>query len=183
MKQDDQNDISQLNLALEQRNAGRDYNEYFIPGSIKLILATWPKAKLDSSALENERLFGYRFGFSATRTVRQQVIDFQNKYDFSDNEIRWLRRASHLGITRTELILDKSRLMPIAGWIQLTILSLICVNAILLLGFSPSPEWKRGLGQIVLGGFWFVGGFFLLKFFIVPWQTLKRSGVIQAAGH
>ena len=181
--QDNQNDINQLNLALEQRNAGRDYHEYFIPGSIKLILATWPKAKLDRTALENERLFAYRFGFDATRTVRQQVIDFQNKHDFSDLEIRRLKRASHLRTTRTDLIIDPSRLMPIAGWIQLTILSLVCVSTILLLGFAPSPEWKRSLGQVVVSGLWFFGGTFLLKSFVVPWQTLKKSGVIQSEGH
>ena len=180
--QDDQNDISQLNLALEQRNAGRDYNEYFIPGSIKLILAIWPKSKLDSTALENERLFAYRFGFDATRAVRQHVIDFQNKHDFSDLEIRRLKRASHLRTTRTELGIDPSRLMPIAGWIQLTILSLVCVSAILLLGFAPSPEWKRSLGQVAIGGLWFFGSFFLLKCFVVPWQTLKQSGAIRKTG-
>lgn len=176
--QDDQNDITQLNLALEQRNAGRDYNEYFIPGSIKLILATWPKAKLDSTALENERFFAYRFGFVATRGVRQKIIEFQNRYDFSDNEIRWLKRAGHLGTSRKELIIDSSRLMPIAGWIQMTILSLVCVSAILLLGFSPSPEWKRSLGQVAIGGLWLFVGIFLFRNFVAPWQTLKRSGAI-----
>ncbi len=180
--QDDQNDISQLNLALEQRNAGRDYNEYFIPSSIKLILATWSKAKLDSTALENERFFAYRFGFVATPVARQKVIEFQNRYDFSDSEIRWLKRAGHLGTTRTELIIDPSRLMPIAGWIQLTILSLICINAIFLLGFSPSPEWKRSLGQVAIGALWLFGGIFLIRYFVAPWQTLKRSGAIQEIG-
>jgi hypothetical protein len=180
--QNDQNDITQLNLALEQRNAGRDYNEFFIPGSIKLILATWPKAKLDRTALENERLFAYRFGFDATRAVRQQVIDFQDKHDFSDLEIHRLNRASHLRTTRAEQIIDPSRLMPIAGWIQLTILSLVCVSAILLLEFAPSPEWKRSLGQVVVGGVWFIGGIFLFSYFVAPWQMLKLSGAIKKIG-
>ena len=177
--QEDQNNITPLNLVLEQRNAGRDYHEYFIPGSIKMTLATWPKAKLDGTAAENERFFAYRFGFVATRVVRQKIIEFQNRYDFSDSEIRWLKRASHLRSTRTELIVDPGRLMPIAGWIQLTILSAICISAILLLGFSPSSEWKRSLGQVAMGGLWLFVGIFLFRYFVAPWQTLKRSGAIQ----
>lgn len=110
-------DITQLNQALEQRNAGRDYYEYFIPGSIKLVLATWTKEKLDRVAKDNDRLFGYRFGFKATKVVREETIDFQNKYDLSDDEIRWLKRAGHIRVTRTEFIIDRSRLMPIYGWI------------------------------------------------------------------
>jgi hypothetical protein len=49
------------------------------------------------------------------RVVREQVIDFQNQYDLSDAEIRWLKRAGHLRITRTEFKVDASRLMPIYG--------------------------------------------------------------------
>ena len=52
-------DSAQLNLALEQRAAGRDYHEYFVPGSIKLLLATASKTKLDELAMDNERLFKY----------------------------------------------------------------------------------------------------------------------------
>lgn len=177
--QDDQNNITPLNLVLEQRNAGRDYHEYFIPGSLKLALAIWPKAKLDSTALGNERFFAYRFGFLATRAVRQKIIEFQNKYEFFDSEIRQFNRASHLRGTRTELIIDSSRLMPIAGWIQLTILSLVCISTILLLGLSPSLEWQRSLGQVAIGGLWVFGGIFLFRNFVAPWQTLKRAGAIQ----
>lgn len=39
-QQPDLQDNIQINLGSEQRNAARDYNEYFIPGSIKLVLAT-----------------------------------------------------------------------------------------------------------------------------------------------
>ena len=49
-------DRAQLNVALEQRVAGRDNHEYFIPGSIKLLLATSSKTKLDELAIYNERL-------------------------------------------------------------------------------------------------------------------------------
>jgi len=167
-----------LNLALGEGNAGRDYHEYFVPGTIKLVLATWPKEKLDRIAKDNGVLFGYRFGFKATQVVREKTIDFQNKYDFSDDEIRWLKRAGHLRITRTEFTVDTSRLMPIYGWIQLAILSLAFCAAIFYVGFSAEPEWKRALGQVTLGALWFGAGVALLKLFVTPWRTLKQSGVI-----
>ena len=181
MKNEEQQaEIIQLILAKEQRNAGRDYHEYFIPGTIKLALATWRKEKLDLLAKDNGRLFGYRFGFSATRIVREKVVDFQNKYDLSDAEIRWLKRAGYLRLTRTELTIDASRLMPIYGWIQVALLSFFFSVAIFHVGFSEEPEWKRTLGQLTLGILWLGAGTVLLKLFVTPWQTLNRSGAITA---
>jgi len=175
-----QDKLVQMILGQDQRNAGRDYYEFFIPGSIKLALATWSKAKLDRTAKDNERLFGYRFGFKATSVVREKVIDFQNKYDLSDSEIRWLKRAGHLRITRTELTIDASRLVPIYGWIQVGLLSILLGAAIFAAGYSAEPEWKRALNQLALGALWFGTGAILLKMFVVPWRTLKESGAIAA---
>lgn len=173
-------DSAQLNLALEQRAAGRDYHEYFIPGSIKLLLATASKTKLDEMAMGNERFFKYRFGFNATSTVRQQVIDFQTKYDLLDNEIRWLRRAGHLRVTRQELIVDTSRLMPMYGWFQVTLISLVFAAAILqLAGLETAIPWKRDLTQIGLGAIWFCIAGILIKMFVNPWRTLKQAGILN----
>lgn len=172
---------AQLNVALEQRAAGRDYHEYLIPGSIKLLLATSSKAKLDELAIDNERLFDYRFGFKATRPVRPQIIAFQNKYDLLDDEIRWLKRAGHLRVTRQELIIDTSRLMPMYGWLQITVVSLIFAAAILhMAGVEPAVEWKRELTQISLGIAWFGIAGLLIKMFVTPWRTMKLAGVIDS---
>ena len=174
-------DSAQLNLALEQRAAGRDYHEYFIPGSIKLLLATASKAKLDEMAIGNERLFNYRFGFTATTSVRSKVIDFQTKYDLLDNEIRWLKRAGHLRVTRQELTIDTSRLMPMYGWFQVTLVSLVCAAAILqLAGLETAIPWKRDLTQMGLGAIWFAIAAMLIKMFVNPWRTLKQAGVLNA---
>lgn len=173
-------EVIQLILGNNNRSAGRDYFEIFIPGSIKLALATWSKAKLDRIAKDNYRLFRYRFGFNATSLVREKVIDFQNKYDLSDSEIRWLKHAGHLRTTRTELTIDASRLMPIYGWIQVGLLSIVLCAAILGAGYSAEPEWKRALHQVTLGVLWFCIGAILLKMFVVPWRTLKESGAISA---
>ena len=171
-------DVTQLNLALEQRTAGRDYHEYFIPGSIKLVLATWSKEKLDSVAKVNERMFLYRFGFKATRVAREKVIDFQNKYDLSDSEVRWLKRSGHLRVTRTEMNIDASRFMPVAGVVQLPVLSLVFIGMIFQVAYSAAPAWKQGLGQTSLALLWFGGATLLYKLYLAPWRTLKESGAI-----
>lgn len=174
-------DSAQLNLALEQRAAGRDYHEYFIPGSIKLLLATASKTKLDEMAIANPNMFRYRFGFTATTSVRSNVIDFQTKYDLLDNEIRWLKRAGHLRVTRQELIIDTSRLMPMYGWFQVTLVSLVFAAAILqLAGVETAIPWKRDLTQIGLGAIWFCIAGILIKMFVNPWRTLKQAGALNA---
>jgi hypothetical protein len=172
---------TQFNLAKFQRNAGRDYNEYFIPSNIKLVLATTPQAELDALAEDNYRMFRYRFGFSATRPVRRRVIELQQTYDLSDSEIRWLKHAGHLRISRTDMTLDPSRLMPITGWIQLTLFSILCIGMIFQVAFSGAPEWKQGLWQTMLAAIWFAGAAMLFKLYVAPWNTLKRSGAIASA--
>lgn len=174
-------DHAQLNVALEQRAAGRDYHEYFIPGSIKLLLATASKTKLDELVIGNERLFKYRFGFNAAPPVRPQLIAFQNQYNLLDDEIRWLKRAGHLRVTRHELVVDTSRLMPIYGWFQITLISLVFAAAILqIAGVEHAPAWKRDLVQVCLGLTWFCIGGLLLKMFITPWRTLKQTGLVDS---
>ncbi len=182
MEEQQDTDTIQLNLAKFQRNAGRDYNEYFIPSNIKLVLATMPQAELDALAEDNGRMFRYRFGFSATRPVRQQVIELQQAYDLSDSEIRWLKHAGHLRISRADLTVDPSRLMPITGWIQLAIFSILCIGMIFQVAFSGAPEWKQGMGQTMLAALWFAGAAMLFKLYVAPWNTLKRSGAIDARG-
>ncbi len=172
--------INQINLALEQRNAGRDYYEFFIPGSIKLALATWPKAKLDAHSIDNGYMFRYRFGFEPTPIVRQQIIEIQNKYHYTDEEVRWLKRSRHFAISRNSLKIETSPLMPAVGWLQIIMLSLFCISMVLKIEFSQAPEWNRGLGTLSLMGIWFAGSWILYKLYLYPWKTLKQSGAITA---
>lgn len=174
-------DSAQLNLALEQRAAGRDYHEYFIPDSIKRFLFTASKTKLDEMAIGNQYFFKYRFGFKATSTVRPLVIDFQSKYDLLDDEIRWLKRAGHLRVTRQELIVDTSRLMPIYGWLHVVLISLFFATCIIQLSFvGPAISLKRDLIQIALGAMWLTIIAMLVKAFIAPWHTMKSAGAVKS---
>ncbi|MCX7192713.1 MAG: hypothetical protein NTY60_03690 [Proteobacteria bacterium] len=175
--------IVQLNLATEQRNAGRDYHEYFVPGSIKLVLATWPKAKLDEIALDNSIMFRYRFGFEPTETVRKQVLEIKNQYDFTDREIRWLRHSGQLSIATKEAKLKPTRLMPMIGWSQVVLFSMVCVGMVMQIIFSTAPAWKQALGEITVAGLSFGVFWVLNSLYIAPWRTLKRSGVLSSTAH
>ena len=171
----------QINLGSEQRNAARDFNEYVIPGSIKLVLATWTEEKRNRTALDNSNLFRYRFGFEPPKVVRQQVIEIQQKHDLTDREVRWLHRSGQLKVTRTEAKLIPSRLMPAAGWIQVSILSFFCLAMTLQIAASNAPAWKQALGQLIISGLWFGGACMLNSLLLAPWRTLKRAGVVKAA--
>lgn len=178
-EEDQHGETTQLNYALEQRNAGRDYHEYFVPGSIKLLLATCSQEELNRMALDNSRLFRYRFGFEPPKkVVRQQVLDIQKQYELTDEEVRWMRHAGQLQISRNEAKLVPSRLMPATGWLQLAMLSLVCIALVFQIAFSAAPAWKQGLGQLVVSILWFGGAWGLNSLFLAPWQTLKRSGAI-----
>lgn len=143
------------------------------------MLATWPKEKLDRLAKNNEWMFRYRFRFTATRVVREKVIDLLNKYDLSDGDVRWLKRSGHLRASRTEMDIDPSRFMPVAGWVQLTVFSLLCTAMIFQIAFSTAPAWKQGLGQMSLALLWFGGAALIYKLYVAPWRTLKASGAIS----
>jgi hypothetical protein len=174
----------QINLATDQRNAARDYHEYFVSGSIKLVLAIWSKAKLDEVALDNSTMFRYRFGFEPPTVVRKQVIDIKNQYDLTDREIRWLRHSGHMAISRKEARLKPDRLLPITGWVLSSLLSLVCVGMVFMIAFSTAPAWKQALGEIFVSVLWF-GVFWILNLLhFAPWQALKHSGAImlQTAG-
>lgn len=174
-------DPIQVNLATHQRNAGRDYHEFFVPGSIKLLLATKTKEELDRMAIDNSRLFNYRFGFEPPTIVRKQVLTIQQKYDFTDREVRWLKRAGQLQISRKEAKLVPSRLMPITGWIQLVAFSLVCVAMTFQIAFSSNPAWQQALGQLLVSGFWFGGLSIMNTLYLAPWRALERSGALAAA--
>lgn len=169
----------QVNLGSEQRNAARDYHEYFIPGSISLVLSTWTQEKRNSTALDNSNFFRYRFGFEPPKVVRQQVLEIQKKHDLTDREVRWLHRSGQLRASGTEAKLVPTRLMPLAGWIQVTLFSIVCILMTLQIAVSNAPALKQALGQLIVFGLWFGGCFMLNSLLLSPWQTLKRAGVIK----
>lgn len=176
MSDEKQPEIVQLNLASEQRTAGRDYFEIFVvPKSMKIFLATQTTAELDRLALENERLFCYRFGFEPNRAIRQQVLALKQKHDLTDREIRGLRRSGQMTIKHSEAKMSPARFYPIVGWVQLALLSLIYLPLLLVILVSPVPDWKRTLEVLLVASLWFLGAWILNAMYIEPWRVIKRT--------
>ncbi len=172
----------QMNLAQIERNAGHTYNEhneYTVSGSMKLILATWPKAKLDAHALDNVEMFRQRFGFEQPTVVRKQVLEIENKLDLTDRDIRWLRYAGHLIIKGNEVEIKPARLMPFVGWVQLALFGFTYLLLGLQIAFSTAPAWKQGLGEIAVVGVSYGVMWILNSFYFAPWRALKRSGAVS----
>ena len=179
-EEDDLDVATQINLALEQRNAARDYHEYFVPGSIKLLLATRSLEKLNQMALANSRMFRYRFGFEPPRLqVRQQVLDIQKNFELTDEEIRWLRHAGHLVISRHEAKIVVTRLSPISGWLQMTALSMVCGALIIQINLSGTFTWNHAVALLAVSSIWIGLGWFLNSLYLAPWRTIKRSGILK----
>ncbi len=109
------------------------------------------------------------------------MLELQGKHDLSDREVRWLHRSGQLKVSRTEAKLIPSRLMPAAGWIQVSILSFACLAMTLQIAASNAPAWKQALGQLIISGLWLGGAYMLNSLLLAPWQTLRRAGVVKAA--
>lgn len=170
----------QLNFAGEQRNAARDYYDYSGLGSIKVILATQPKSKLDELALANSRMFYYRFGFEPPEIVRKQVLDIQNKDGYSDHQVRWLRHAGQLDVGSREAKIKPIRFFYWFGRALAAFFALSTSIYLLVILVSNAPAWKQALGNIFLvtlcfGSFWIIN-----KLYIAPWHWLKHAGALPS---
>ena len=181
MQQEPKDRVIQLNLAPVERNAGRDYHEHGSAGTVQQMLATWDMDKLDRQAKTNPYMFKIRYGFEATTAVRAKVVDFQKRYELYDVEIKWLKRSGHIRTTRQDMRIDASRTMPIIGWTQVGFFTLVVALMVLQICFSGAPEWKQGLGLLLLTSFWFGIAWVMHRLYIGPWQILKRAGVIGSS--
>jgi hypothetical protein len=174
-------DISQLNLGQANRNAGRDYYEMLIPGSIKLVLATQSRERLNEMAQDNNYLFKYRFGFEATTPVRKQIIDMINRYDFSDKEIRILKRSGQLVINRADAKLKKpSHWVMALGWFYVGLVGLAVFARLFTLTQNKELESVEQALQVALTYALFALVIWvIMTIFILPGRILKQSGVDQ----
>ncbi|WKJ90221.1 hypothetical protein QZJ86_19750 [Methylomonas montana] len=187
-KQQNQNhnhNSTQLNFGGIQRNASRDYYEYLVASSLKLLLAWTPTAELDRRSLDNPKLFKCRFGFAPPTIIRKQVIAIRRQYDFTDQQIRWLRYSGLLKITAQEAKLAPSQLIFMAGWLQLVLVSLVCSSMLFQITYPTAivPAWKQMAGYLFICGYWMMMAWPLGKLYLEPWYVLKRAGALAAKNH
>lgn len=169
--------LAQFNLGERSRIAGRDYYESRFPDSIKVYLATTPSDRLDEEAIDNERLFSYRFGVDVPRPIRQHVIDIKRRYGLTDAECRWLRRSGQFQINRSEVKLVPDRWVPAAGWFYVLLLALVFGSMLLTIGISTAPPWKQALGMAVIAGLWMGALWAIHRLFLAPWRWLRLIGL------
>jgi hypothetical protein len=168
--------ITQLNLGEHSRNAGRDYHENRIPDSIKVYLATKSAAKLDEEAIDNERLFYYRFRMDVPTAVRRSIIDIKNRFGFTDHECRWLRRSGQLRVTRTEAKLRPDRLMPVVGWFYMFLLIMMCTVCTFAVLKAHVEAWRQGMAAIAVAGMFAGAMWGIDRVFLSPWRWLGHVG-------
>lgn len=173
----DHSGVTQFNLGARARIAGRDYYESRIPDSIKVYLATTPSDRLDEEAIDNERLFYYRFAMDLPRSAREQVVAIKLRYGLTDAECRWLRRSGQFRVTRDSAELVRDRWVPAAGWFYTLILMAFCGPSLLLIAISGAPAWKQALGSIVLAALWLGALWFINRMFLAPWRWLRQIRV------
>lgn len=174
-----QDSLAQLNLGARARIAGRDYYESRIPDSIKVYLATTSSDRLDEEAIDNERLFFYRFGIDAPRPIREQVVGVKRQYGLTDAECRWLRRSGQFKITRSEVKLVPDRWVPAAAWFYALTLAVFFGGTLLVIGISTAPAWKQMIGSAVIAGLWMASLWIINRLFLAPWRWLRMIGIRQ----
>jgi hypothetical protein len=167
--------ITQFNLGERSRIAGRDYYEGRIPDSIKVYLAITASDRLDEEAIDNERLFYYRFGIDVRRPVREQVVALKRQYGLTDAECRWLRHSGQFSINHEGAKLAPDRVVPAAAWFYAFVLAYYFGSSLLLINFSGAASWKQSLGSLTLVGLWFGSMWAIDRLFWAPWRWVKKS--------
>lgn len=176
MSEEQQPQTVQVNLGESQRNAGRDYHEVLALQSMELFLAVTPQDEIDRITLDNVNLFRRRFGFEAARrSVREQVLAIRQASEYTDSDIRWLRRAGQLRVNRDRAWLVQDRSMVVAGWIQIGVLALVCMAMIFVIAFSTAPAWKQTIGQAAVATACFAAMWILNKLYIEPWRLVRHA--------
>jgi hypothetical protein len=140
----------------------------------RVYLATTPSDRIDSEAIDNERLFTYRFGIDAPKSVREQLLKLKNDHGLTDREIRWLRRSGQLKISRAIAELKPDRVLPAVGWFYAIQVAVFCGCMAVLIIASPADAWKQVAGLSGLLGFWAIATWFSKQLLIAPWHWVRH---------
>lgn len=101
---------TQTNIGERNRVAGHNYYESVIYSDS--VLDIGDEVVIDELALNSERFFRRRFGFSVPKSYRQQVLDLQKQMGASDHQIRWLHRGGYLQLQNEAIRLHVNKWMP-----------------------------------------------------------------------
>lgn len=178
----DNQTTTQINIADEQRNAGRDFNEYHIRyfNDTKVLMLSLPEKELDQLSVDNGRHFQYRFGKDFNQNIRRQVITLKQQYQWTDPEVRKLLVTGGIRVSRRtdKVILYREHYSYYCAWVLIAATSMYYTMLILLMSSASNPEaWRQMLAQFMAAG---ICGGTLWVFhwmFISPYHLLQRTRI------
>jgi uncharacterized membrane protein YciS (DUF1049 family) len=98
----------------------------------------------DLEALEDERAFHRRFGFTVNRARRKKVLNFKHVADVTDREIRLLWQTVNLNLNDDQARITTSNLAARWGYVLMTVVALL-----MLMGFVAGVKAEvKGLPQL-----------------------------------
>lgn len=173
---------TQINIADEQRNAGRDYIEYHIRhfNDPKLLMLSLPEKELDQLSMENGRHFHYRFGKDFNQNIRQKVIMLKQQYYWTDAEIRKLLITGGICVNRhaDEVKLYREHYSYYCAWVLIAGTSIYYIMLILLISSASNPEaWRTMLAQFTAAGMCAATLWLFHWMFISPYHLLKKMNM------
>lgn len=179
MNKEDEKSI-QINVAENQRNAGRDYFEINHAGNIAYFLATEPEQELDNVASSNETMFKYRFGITVNHCVRSKIIRLKSEHFMTDVQTSTLIKSGQIRHQGQAVLIAPDRISPLIGSIFIALLSIPVVLGLLHISLMASKTSISTLLYISITlGFWFCAAYLIKKYMIAPWKTLKDSGILN----
>jgi len=142
----------QLNVATDQRNAGRDYNEHHYHTDPGAFLEMASVDELDRKAINNEIFFRRRFGFTLPVEQRKQLIALKQLWDFTDRELMQLKRAGLLRLRKGQpASLRAPRTLFAYGCFIIGVSAFYCLLClILILVVKMHLTWHQQVTQVAV---------------------------------
>lgn len=81
---------------------------------------------------------------------------------------------------RNGLHVETGNLLPVLGWIQVVLFVVMNLLMVATIATSSAPEWKQGIGFIVVGAIAAASLAWAYKACIAPRRLLKSCGAIDA---
>ena len=166
----------QTNIGERNRVAGHNYYESITYSDS--VLDIGDEVIIDELALNSERFFRRRFGFSVPKSNRQQVLDLQKQMGASDHQVRWLRRGGYLQLQNEAIRLHVHKWMPAFALAGIGLLSIVYL--FLFLRAVPSEHISpfQAVGtQLLIATVWSSINAWMYEGSVKPWPIVKRWAV------
>lgn len=172
--------IDQKNSGNNIRNAGKNYTENTVNNYFDH--HTWKQqtsmAVLNQLAIDNEFYFIERFGFDASQEQRRQIIAIKEKFDFTDMNIKVLKRSGALSVKKGQPVTLYSDCIGL--WASV-ILMVLCSLEVLLFSSLLFVRGNNLAIEILLTvGMSAICFFFVLdlhRLSIKPARILRENGI------